>query len=466
MGPRGGSVTPSRRNSLMSLSSSAARLGANLLPYGNLAVGAYDTVNSLRNAFSKANTYGASVNYNTPSKSKTTTKRKSGGTSTGRYVGMFKKTKRNKMTVETKCLKKGYHLTDETYGRIEDPDCVYLGHSTYNQDLMVSALTGCLLRKLFKIAGISISNTTQVLSLSRAPVAPVPVDADGWRIQYGYHDPTSTSVPLSTVAYVTTATDTLQTIVQNFGAMRSSIATYFANQTDNAQPYSLTLQIPDNTDFLVSYRTVAYIDLQQQYFYIHVTSNMVIQNRSAPSDATTASEKFDSERLDNQPLQGYQYEFKNADPRVSAVVSSPLVSGNIAFNYIASSGLLLLRGGQFGLPQFQEPPVPKYFKNCTKSSKIKLQPGNIKRSIVYYCYKGTLSSLVKQLRVEKQGFWVSGVWGKCKMIALEELIRTSSTNPIKCQYERESKVGCHMKQIRQPPMTTIVTSAEQNALPE
>jgi len=104
--------------------------------------------------------YQAYQNYSTQRRQRAArrriTRKGFGGVSTGVYQGRFKKPKRVKATKLTNFLSQGVVEYRETYGDINDPDCVYLSFSTWNDEMLQKVVTQAILKKLFKKAGINI----------------------------------------------------------------------------------------------------------------------------------------------------------------------------------------------------------------------------------------------------------------------------------------------------------------------
>jgi len=104
------------------------------------------------------------------------------GTSTGVYAGKFKKPRKFKNDVFTQSLKSGYKIDNEIYGRVEDPDAVFVGHSTKNLAFYPTVIVAALLRKLFSKAGYPIGDRQDEFSFSTW------ANSSGFKIEYVVQD--------------------------------------------------------------------------------------------------------------------------------------------------------------------------------------------------------------------------------------------------------------------------------------
>lgn len=358
--------------------------------------------------------------------------------SRGKYGKKFKKTRKIKIGKEAMMLRDGYHLTEETFGAVGDAHCCYIQHSTYNVNLISRAIAGALIRKVFKKAGVDMGSRNQELPLFGL------TDSDGFRLEYTLVGPTDGGV--NTQSYTIPNDQNLTTIITNFGQFRNHISDTIRNINQN-EPYKLCLYSSDRNGFDTNWRLASSIDLRSELIEVTITSQLRVQNRSAGADAA-AAEKFDLDRVDVQPLRGYLYDHRHSDPRVSDLTTNAIAPPvlNLPISRMRTDGIQLVRAANLSVDQFNEPPNPKYWENCSKAVKVTLDPSQIKTCYVKYDIKGYLPKLLVKMRVGRSQT-VDGVeyfgnaLGRSQTIALEELIRTNDANPITLQYEREYKIG-------------------------
>lgn len=388
--------------------------------------------------------------------------------STGFYKGSFKRPRQTSQPkVETLCLAKGFHCTKEYFGKIEDPHTVYLHHSTFEIDLYARSICAALIRKLFKKAGITVEDRSRELNLSNV------ANSSGFRIVFVTQNPVGGNV--SNLDYDTKDNYSLSDLITDWPAFTDYFKDYIKAASVDDVPMQLILYDRRNngagTD---AFRIAANMYLNHEYLDLYSQSKLIVQNRTAGDGATTTEEKAQLDRIDNQPLQGYIYEYKNADPRLNIVGTTGESFDNMGLNYTTGSGLLLLRAATLGssgsapnvFVQYEEPPVPKTWANIAKSSKILLQPGTMKKTYISHKFSGKIVNVMKALRVEYHtGTAYAGVKGKSQIIALEEKLRTTSTNPVTVMYECEKKIGAVFKTRGKVPFITELTTQNVNNLP-
>lgn len=391
------------------------------------------------------------------------------GISTAKYKGKFKKPRKLKKTQDYQFLAKGFHITDETYGTLADPHCGYITHSTYHLQHYATVIMAALLRSLFKKAGYVIDAKNQNISLMSylTSALPAPDGAyDKFTLQFITQNVASNALTVSghTIDENQTINNLCQDSFPGFTAMLSWISNYlYGSETvqDREIPVRLLLtreQIvttvidPDQTMKTV----LAELNLGTEHISIYARSDLKVQNRTK-ADLTGTGETGDSlsaDRVDNQPLYGYLYEFKHADPRLKTLeygTGGSYTIGQQTFNCIKREGVKLTRGESLAYDTgYNEPPNAKHFQNCTKISKVYLQPGDMKSSTIVFKESGLLVNVLKRLAckiniVIGSDAFLSGVRGKSAMLCLEEILRTAGSNPITIAYERQLKVGAYSK---------------------
>jgi hypothetical protein len=77
-------------------------------------------------------------------------KSKMGKTQSGSYRGRFKKPKKLVKDIKSKAGKLGWTVVQEVAGQVVDSDCVYIHHTNYQQDEISKAVTGGVIRALFR----------------------------------------------------------------------------------------------------------------------------------------------------------------------------------------------------------------------------------------------------------------------------------------------------------------------------
>jgi len=363
----------------------------------------------------------------------TSSKAKYGGN--GNYSGKFKKPKRLSKKAD-QYLSKGFVNTAEVNGTVSDPDCVYVGHTTMSGVQTLELACQVILRKLFfKCARWDCTNVGSIIPGYDN------LNSDGWRIILTRIDEqTGVSTPF---VYDTGVADSIASIVGDRAAGSTGAwATMYNIMSDYAlgsnSSLNLNVAIPHKIQLFMRdgnvtnfYHFMGDVNLKNEYVNIRQKSSIRIQNRtkSATGDSST-------DNVANNPLHGKMYEFSTGAPR-SKVEGVHLISAMTDV-----TGVLTARAAEFtspGLTIMKEPPQPKIFWNCVKSSKIVIQPGDLKHSSLYYTKKCQFHKFLKLIRFGNSGGTAKQInlVGKCQLIALEDMININSTELISIAYEVE-----------------------------
>jgi len=391
------------------------------------------------------------------------------------YAGRTGKSQKNKMNKESYCLSQGALITLEQFGVVNDPDCAYIIHSSGNVTNITYAIQFALMRKIMGKAGFKISNQNTEVAVS-LPVAGLaaPENSIGLRFVYTCKDQVQNTY--RNYVYDTLDNQSFSDMVKGFFEMYDRIFNFILN-VEILEPYKVAVYKRDQTSLTLDWILGAEMYLEDTKIEIMTMSTLKVQNRTLGALATANAE---IDRVDAQPLKGYVYDFKNADPRVkhSATNAVSSTNSNVIFNDIGLDGLRLIRSAEFtgnvitiGSESISyggstEPLQPKYFANCTHSHSVLFQPGEIKSTAFQWEIKGKITNVIKKLRISHYNgtdVAYSGMIGKSQMIGLEELMRTISTNKVTLGYEREMKIGVVVKESKtNPVLETIVVSVEKN----
>jgi hypothetical protein len=101
-----------------------------------------------------------------------------------------------------------------------------------------------------------------------------------------------------------------------------------------------------------------------------------------------------------------------------------------------------------------EPPTPRMWKNIKKSSGVTLEPGHIKKAVLVNRYVNYYPELLKKFRADVNGATlglnlINNVSGcQSQILALEERVRTPSTNKITVNWEVELRNYCIVEHRR------------------
>jgi len=170
--------------------------------------------------------------------------------------------------------------------------------------------------------------------------------------------------------------------------------------------------------------------------------------------------------VNSNPLIGKIYDFER-QPITAIDHMKPLQ----VFDY--ESGVLLKRAAEFSsVAEMKEPPSGRIFNNTKKTDKVVLQPGQIKRSTLYYTHSEKLISFIKKLALRKAAADAVYTTGQVtflpcpsQIVALEDVINYNASNKITVAYELNRQQGV-MITLKRPRVTqqTYGTSTITNTV--
>lgn len=424
---------------------SGVDLAAGMIPYGRQIVGAAILARRAAKALSRPRKRSHAANKK---KSMSRGGKQWSGVSTHFYKGNFKKPRRKPSrgtATLTQYQSKGYLLNSEIFGRVDDADCVYVGHSTYDLNGLSQVISCSIIRKLFKKAGFDTDLPDQELPLFAFN------NADGFRVQW---ERIALNGTIVTTSYVTVDGDNIRSVASASLLANQIREAMEANDSVNRGDFDrIALYSSDRNGLDTNWRLAAELSLKREVLDIYVKSELTVQNRT--KSATTGNTSTDS--VDNQPLKGYMYEFTGGVPTMKTM-------GRNGLNRIPVNGVVLVQAVDTNpAPLYREPPVPKTFSNCYKSSYCKLDPGSLKKTVIYSKWRGYFNNLIGgKLKSVTDGISMTYAPGKAQMLALEERLNSGSTNLITVNYEAQRSIGAVLYTTKQPVMLADFAQIEFN----
>jgi hypothetical protein len=350
-------------------------------------------------------------------KKKRTVSRKS---TLGTYAGKTKRsTKKGMDSGVNNYAKYGVVTNRETNNQIEDPDCVYVGHSSIAANPLIRTVWYAVIKKIFKMSGIQIRDMTEGNSMKenfRVVLTGKTVDNDN-QVQF-----TNISVLAGVGSY--------EDIANHFSSW--IIANWFGIAYENAHMSFLeVVSEPAGGDEII----FAHLNLEHFNVSYFSKSTLRMQNRTQPPGVTDAQ----ADDVNNVPLTGRSYLCKGASPQWTG---RPLYDGTlpgVLFGFVidSSNGTLqkaaqqnpIWTGSEPKRRALREPVLPKSFKNCYKSAKQRFQPGEIKISTLYDTRKMDFNYFHYSMRIVHAlgdpllpRTQVRVAVGKCEIFAFEEMI--------------------------------------------
>lgn len=384
-------------------------------------------------------------------KSRTKRKRSSkrlGATSSS--SGGFLKTKKGNRNVMDKYARLGVVAWREEAGQQDNfnpnpglgkvPQVVYIGHTTFSQQIYQASACRALIKRLLLKADIDVTDFDTVAVFPNA----------NYYILYVVYQPSPGSATLidSSINYSPglESPNDLATKLYNL--------IFNGSYTDNQIIWKrLRLDASDPITFN-NEGTVAQINLETARIHFHCKSALKVQNRAVNSEGG------DTEDVDNVPLYGRSYEgpgngaiyvinnnqyFFQAQPLPAdalGVVGNPqrfAITPNVT-NF----------GTGYNNTMYKEPPMPKSFKTVTHCGKAHLEPGQIKTSVITHTKSFSFMRMVRDFYSGTTSPGPIGAYqrsyGKYRFFCLEKMIQTVATttvNSIKVAFEVDTKVGAY-----------------------
>lgn len=373
----------------------------------------------------------------------------------GSYYGRFKRSKRlNKK--QDAVLHRGFLNTTEITGTVADPNCVYVGHSCMSGNEVIEGICSSLLRQLYKKAlDLNVTNIQE-------PLPAFGVGGYTLRIERELMDGTNT---IQQFDYVPSATDTIQFIV---GSRVAGIVPAWATLLDVFKDYAsgnsastVNLYQPTKLYFLetLNFNVLARINLKNERVHVRVDSHIKVQNRTLAADASS-----DATDVSNNPLVGKLYSFSSGCP-MTKVDYAPLVNSIPDF-----TGAITIPSASFTKTGFFEPPHPKIFVNCKKSTGVRLEPGQIKEDRIKF---SSSTPLLKFLTTFGYGIGPTGavatlnrqmkLKGTCTLIALEDVINVNALQNISVAYEINRRTAVYTTPMKPATSLGALYQATQSA---
>jgi len=208
------------------------------------------------------------------------------------------------------------------------------------------------------------------------------------------------------------------------------------------------------------------IRLEYASISIDCKSALKIQNRSV----TVASDN-EANDIDNVPLVGRSYEGNGMGPvfrKSKFLANTTGVENNYSF---ASDKYAVIDGTEYlgadAIRELSEPPLPMQLYSCTASGKVRMQPGDVKTSLITYHLGGKLDNVWNKLGSFNADDYslpkVQGSFGKYRLYAVEKMvdcIAPSAENAIRigieCQVDVSATVRARDSTFTSPDYSTFI----------
>lgn len=384
-----------------------------------------------------------------------------GGMRVGIYTGRFKK-RRARKNREDVYLQRGFKNTMEITGRVTDPDCVYVGHSTTSGHRILSVFLQAALRKLVE------KSTGQQIGNMKEPLIGI-FGGGATHIRLVLNLKTLTTGAIASVDKVLAATDSIYTIVGDTAAGTGpgwpDLYNFWVNYCMAAggavpgsvqQPYTLELYSGVNN---TAYMMLGQLFFPRENINLWITSHLKIQNRSKAADGDA-----DADDVSRNPIQGKLYQFNSSTPRcvTKNMQNIEIIPDN--------TGVITERAGDFpgeSEDVMREPPEFSYFRGLTKKGYVRLQPGHIKRDVLNWKLSMSCHKFFEKLDWRPSTALIATAYqykamGKCTMIALEDVINVNLLQDIDIAYEVNRVERCYLTTGKRTAALGLMSIVTQN----
>lgn len=337
------------------------------------------------------------VSVGTQTKGRSTGPGKSGGFLAGKKYGK-KYTKKS-----IKVGRTGVQLNSEIGFVATATEVINVGHCTHPEDYVFYAISMALVKYMFSKHNYQCGgDLTAQLSV---------VGSNGYSVGDVFRvfikDDTAGTNSITTILTVA-AGSTVGDLVTN---LKTTLIGIYGNENTRLTSFGFipATTAPPNTGMG---KDRLDLNLSGAKFKIRAKSSLKLQNRSILSGDTSIDD------VDNQPLHGKFYECKGTYLRSRKVdglrFCASRLHGHIAYG--------INRGGTW---EIREPPEVSYFNNVKRSGKAKIDPGELKTSVLDHTESCSIDKLHRYCEVGV-GALSSTTGGKLRMFALEKMLDAES----------------------------------------
>jgi hypothetical protein len=352
-------------------------------------------------------------------------------------------------------------------------EAVQVGHTSLPQRPVLLAMCRALLKFCLKPAFKITEFSTLLVDISQGTGSAFRVN-DNFRWSYY---PNWNSNALTFFNITVTATDTFESIARKLYYEFIGLA---ANGNINSIRWKQFEYDPEDTAVGNQYQWYV-VQLNSLTVHLQTKSSMKVQNRTV----NIVGVEDDADDVDNVPINGYLYNCKGNNflsktqrTILKGIDTSGVLGGGVN---TANNDVILFEGSSKATPVYAtgdaiftaggaeqqtftkpaEPPKPFQIVNCKKSSKIRINPGGIKTSIVTSKTKTGFSYMLGVLCGDNNGsaqdkMKYSAQAGYCNVMHLEKVIG-SNASPVAIAAEVQLDIWCA---VTSKPVNTSTNSIQ------
>lgn len=379
-------------------------------------------------------------------------------------AGFFKTKKAARKNLFDQYAKKGAILCTEQGGEKSNvlvgkatTQCVWLGHSTYCENIWQQMICYAITKELLRKAGIMIGAFDQYVAAHFNTGGTCSYNIIVWY--------------KSAPADITTSTEWVwDSKAQTPNAIMLQLLNLFFNSSDtNDQKQYLSISLHGRVPIAAGNETnilLSQLDLTRARIHFHVKQSLKIQNRTI-----NTSGNIEADDIDNVPLYGRSYEGPGNGAVYYPMVDTYLTAGASGQQPITASTNTALIGPNANATtfatlssMFKEPPLPSQLTKVSKAGKLHLDPGQIKTSVITLTKSYGFQKLVQDMyagsttpaTTQERAFR-----GNYRVFAVEKMIQnvaTSDINQIRLAYELDAKYGCYISNTSNHQSSSYVFS--------
>jgi len=354
----------------------------------------------------------------------------------GRSGGFVKTTKRVTRPGK-KSIDSGYEMSCEFGGTGTDTEVGVLGHITAPVYLVRRCLWGAILKKLLELAGLNIVRAGESI--------PNLENYDKFTVVFQK----SEGVAVDSETYTVSGTPALTDLVDWCNSDARAWNDESANWTTGLKFAEIRFSpYQDNTAPEMTSSRKAYMSLKYLRFNMAVKSALKMQNRTV---VTAGDDEAD---VNNQPLYGKGFSGKGTGAEFNDYYPGSF-KGDKDFG--------LITGGDVSNAQLEDIANPRHFKYVKRTGKLRVEPGEIKTSVLTDKFAGDFNAFYRQL-INNAGVYSTGppvvgskykTWkvGKFRFFMYEKILDTGAAFNIVMAFEHAIDMKC--KIFSKTPLLTI-----------
>lgn len=346
---------------------------------------------------------------------------------TGRYVGKLRTKRWNIVKQkEMKFKKFGTEFVREDRGKVNDPNCVYVGHAIASQQV-VQSVARAIVRAIWKKAGVDVVDFD-----NNIPMSAINSYTFSWKY---IKDVTSNGVWVTRNINIVLGT--------SYERLAEDIVTDMVLVMTDANP---VVEGPWQTIRVCDFTLISGLGTDNEQVMARITANglnvefdfyssLAVQNITLAAAGGDINDEL-STNVENNPLKGKIYQSTNMSNgllvRYKPNSATPSFRNMVADR---ASGLIVENASFMGSDMYDKPPPAPFF-NCVKSSGVILQPGQIKKDVIKFKNTMHINKFLNTFAVSmwrntnlagspEAETWVP--FGLAHVVALEKVLDSGST---------------------------------------